>query len=65
MNPRFRPIYLFLGFAGLIYLLYHFIITFEEGFNPGIILLISVPDLVVFFLAYKTYPVECDGNSSR
>jgi hypothetical protein len=67
MNPKYRSIYLILGFAGLVYLLYHLIANFAlfgtDGLNPGVILLIALPDLALFFLAYKTYPVESDVKS--
>lgn len=62
MNPKYRTIYLTLGFAGLLYLIYHAISTFTDGINPAAILLIALPDLVFFFLAYKTYPVEGDAK---
>jgi len=58
MNPKFRSIYLLLGFTGLLYLVYHAISTFADGINPISVLLIAIPDMVFFFLAYKTYPVE-------
>ncbi|HEY5325461.1 MAG TPA: hypothetical protein VIJ27_00535 [Mucilaginibacter sp.] len=62
MNPKYRSIYLLLGFAGLVYLFYHLIVDFSlwgtRGLNPGVILLIALPDFALFFLAYKTYPVE-------
>lgn len=69
MNPKYRSIYLLLGFAGFGYLIYHIIATVAlfgpYGLNPGTILLIAIPDMVVFFLAYKTYPVESDVKRSR
>lgn len=62
MNPKYRSIYLLFGFAGLIYLIYQIIINFAlfgaEGINPVSILIVAVPDLAFFFLAYKTYPAE-------
>jgi hypothetical protein len=62
MNPKYRSVYLFAGFVVLAYLLFHLISTVAafgiDGLNPAIVLLIAVPDLVVFFLAYKTYPAE-------
>ena len=58
MNPRFRYLYLLFGFLGLLYLVYHVIVNFNEGVNPINVLLITVPDMVFFFLAYKTYPAE-------
>jgi hypothetical protein len=65
MNPKYRSIYLTLGFAGLLYLVYHAISTFADGINPLSILFIAVPDLVFFFLAYKTYPVENEVKRQR
>jgi hypothetical protein len=67
MNPKYRLIYLVLGFAGLIYLIYHVASTISDGdgINPGAILIISIPDLVLFFLAYKTYPIESEVKRSR
>ena len=62
MNPRYRFLYLLFGFAGLLFLIYHAISTFSDGINPGAILLIAVPDMVFFFLAYKTYPIESEAK---
>jgi hypothetical protein len=56
MNPKYRPIYLVLGFAGLFVLIYHLATNLLE--SPGTVLMIAIPDMVVFFCAYKTYPVE-------
>jgi hypothetical protein len=61
MNPKFRILYLLLGFSGLIYLGYYVISSFPD-FNPVGVLLITIPDIVFFALAYKTYPVENDLN---
>ena len=60
MDPKYRPIYLLLGFTGLIYLICQVLITMSVELNLGLILLIAVPDLVFFYLAYKTYPVESE-----
>ncbi len=57
MSNKFRYVYLFFGFTGLLFLIYQLIDTYQD-FNPVSILLISIPDMVFFFLAYKTYPVE-------
>jgi len=69
MNPKYRSIYLLLGFAGLGYLIYHIIATFTlfgaYAINPGTVLLIAIPDMVFFFLAYKTYPIEGEVKRSR
>ncbi|WP_428330541.1 hypothetical protein [Mucilaginibacter sp.] len=63
MNPKFRNLYLFLGFIGLAFLAYELVDTYAD-INPLSILLISLPDMVFFYLAYKTYPAE-DNESSR
>ncbi len=56
MNAKFRYLYIIcglLGLAGLIYLL----IDSYPDINPIYVLAVSVPDMIFFFLAYKTYPV--------
>ncbi len=55
LNPKFRFLYLLLAIAGLAFLVYHIADTFSD-IDPLDILLISLPDLVFFYLAYKTYP---------
>ena len=57
MNPKYRPIYLSLGFAGLIILIYHILSNLSD-LNPVTILTISLPDMAIFLLAYRTYPIE-------
>ncbi len=57
MNPKFRPFYLLGGAAGLALLIYQAVITYPD-INPASVLFITIPDMVFFFLAYKTYPVE-------
>jgi len=57
MNPKFRYLYLLGGVAGLALLIYQAITTFPD-INPIHILVITIPDMVFFFLAYKTYPEE-------
>jgi hypothetical protein len=57
MNTKYRSLYLSLGFFGLAMLIYSIADALPE-INPGTTLLIALPDFVVFFLAYKTYPVE-------
>lgn len=61
MDPKYRTLYLLLGFAGLAFLIFHLITTLQD-LNPLSILMITVPDLVFFLLAYKTYPVENESN---
>ena len=56
MNPKFRSLYLIIGAAGLIFLIYTAITTFPL-INPINILCITVPDMLFFYLAYKTYPI--------
>ena len=55
MNPKFRSVYLAGGVIGLIWLIYEIANTFPD-IDPIHVLVITVPDLVFFFLAYKTYP---------
>ncbi|MDB4921424.1 hypothetical protein [Mucilaginibacter sp.] len=57
MNPKYRSLYLLIAFAGLMFLAYDAFIAFPD-LNPGRVLLIAFPDMVFFFLAYKTYPIE-------
>ncbi len=55
MNPKYRPLYLLLGIAGLFLLFYYGLTTFPDV-NPINILCITVPDMLFVYLAYKTYP---------
>jgi hypothetical protein len=57
MNPKYRPLYLLLGFGGLFFLIYDGFSAYPE-ISPLRTLLIAFPDMVIFFLAYKTYPAE-------
>ena len=57
MNPKYRSLYLLLGFAGLFFLAYDIIMAYPD-INPLRTLLIAFPDMVIFFIAYRTYPVE-------
>jgi hypothetical protein len=61
MDPKYRTLYLLLGFAGLAFLIFHLITTFQD-LNPVSVLSITVPDMVFFLLAYKTYPIEKESN---
>jgi hypothetical protein len=63
MNPKYRLIYLVLGFAGLIVLIYHLATNLFE--YPGEVLMIAIPDMILFFCAYKTYPVEARMEVER
>jgi hypothetical protein len=57
MSTKYRSLYLSLGFFGLAMLIYSIVDALPE-INPGTVLLIAIPDFVVFFLAYRTYPAE-------
>ena len=57
MNPKFRLVYLIIGFTGLAALILQFLINLPD-INEVIILYIAVPDMLFFFLAYKTYPPD-------
>ena len=63
MNPRYRYFYLSVGAVGFIILFYQIISDLPQ-IDPIRVLCISVPDLVFFFLAYKTYPPEADVKSN-
>ncbi len=64
MNPKYRSLYLMIGFAGLIFLAYDIIMAFPE-INPGRVLMIALPDMLFFFLAYRTYPSEHGVKDGR
>lgn len=57
MNPKYRSLYLLIGFAGFLFLGYDTFIAYPD-LNPLRVLLIAFPDMIFFFLAYRTYPVE-------
>jgi len=52
-----RFLYLIFGIVGLVVLVYRVIDTFPD-INPIDVLVIAVPDMLFFFLAYKTYPAK-------
>jgi len=64
MNPKYRYIYLFFGAIGFFMLFYYAIGHFSD-MDPVTILEISVPDMVFFFLAYKTYPAETESKTQH
>jgi len=64
MNPKFRSVYLVGGVIGLILLIYEVANTFPD-IDPLHVLVITVPDLVFFFLAYKTYPAAVKVRKYR
>jgi len=56
MNPKFRLLYLFLGLNGLIWSI-NYVLTAFPVVNSATILLIVIPVIAFFLLAYKTWPV--------
>lgn len=57
MNAKYFTLYLMIAFAGLIFLACDSFISYRE-IEPGRVLLITIPDMIFFYLAYKTYPAE-------
>jgi hypothetical protein len=60
MNTKLRYLYLFLGGIGFVFLFYYFFDNLSDisDIDPVRILVIAIPDLLFFFLAYRTYPPE-------
>jgi len=67
MNTKLRYLYLIIGAAGLVLLFYYIFSNISDlsEIDPVYILFIAVPDLVFFFLAYKTYPPEPDSRRQQ
>jgi len=61
MNAKLRPLYLLLGFSGLIFLLFQLVTTIQN-LDLVLVLTIAVPDMFFFYLAYLTYPPEAEVN---
>jgi hypothetical protein len=57
MNFILRFVFFLAGIAGLAFLVYRVIDTFPNV-NPVDVLVITIPDMLLFFLAYKTYPAD-------
>jgi hypothetical protein len=55
MDAKFRWLYLLVAGVGLVYLVYTAITTFPDV-DVARVLLITIPDMLFFFLAYRTYP---------
>lgn len=55
MNTKYAYLYLMIAFAGLLFLGFDSFISYRD-INPGRVLLIAIPDMIFFYLAYKTYP---------
>ena len=64
MNPKYRAVYLLGGVIGLLVLAYVTYVTYPF-INAGYTLFITVPSMVFFYLAYKTYPVEVKAQPQR
>jgi len=67
MSSKFRYFYLLLGAAGLGLLFYYVIgnLADPSTIDPVRVLSISVPDMAVFFLAYRTYPSDPQSKRQR
>lgn len=64
MNPKYSYLYLMIAFAGLFFLACDSFIGYRD-IDPGRVLLIAIPDMIFFYLAYKTYPdVEKAGKEA-
>jgi hypothetical protein len=63
MNPKYRYLYLSVGAVGFALLFYKIISDLPE-IDPVRILCISIPDMVFFFLAYKTYPADVEVKNT-
>jgi hypothetical protein len=57
MNAKYFTLYLMIAFAGLIFLVLDSVIGYRD-IEPGRVLLIAIPDMVFFYLAYKTCGAE-------
>lgn len=61
MNPKFRALYLIFGTIGLALLIFEVVLGLPN-IDPVMVLAIAVPDMLFFYLAYKTYPDEVADN---
>jgi hypothetical protein len=59
-----RTLSLILAFGGLLVLGYYIFIKFPD-IEADTILCITVPDLLFFYLAYKTYPEPANQRTGR
>jgi len=62
MSPKFRLVYLFLGFIGLVCSI-NYIITAFTVINSATVLLVTIPVMAFFMLAYRTWPA--DGSEHK
>ena len=59
MNTKLRPLYLLIGFTGLLFLIFQFVANFQN-LDLVLIIAIALPDMFFFYLAYLTYPPEAE-----
>jgi hypothetical protein len=59
-----RVFTLFAAIAGLMILGYYVYTSFPD-LSPQTILCISIPDMLFFYLAYKTYPQQSSRDNGR
>lgn len=64
MNLILRYVFTLAGIAGLSLLIYMVVETFPD-INPVDVLIIAIPDMLLFFVAYKTYPAEVPVKKYR
>jgi hypothetical protein len=64
MNLILRYVFTLAGTAGLGLLIYMVVETFPDT-DPVDVLIITIPDIVLFFIAYKTYPAEVSVKKYR
>jgi len=64
MNAKFRPLYLLVAFAGLLFLFFR-IVADIQNLDLVLVISIAVPDMFFFYLAYLTYPPEADIERYR
>jgi|HubBroStandDraft_5_1064220.scaffolds.fasta_scaffold235778_2 hypothetical protein len=57
MNAKFRPFYLIAGAIGLGLLIFY-VLSNPSDIDPATVLIIALPDMFFFYLAYKTYPED-------
>jgi hypothetical protein len=55
VKSKYSYLYLMIAFAGLFFLGCDSFIGYRD-IDPGRVLLIAIPDMIFFYLAYKTYP---------
>ena len=61
MNPKFRYLYITIGSVLLISLIVQVIVSYPDV-SPKCVLLNTLPALLFFYLAYKTYHEKKDNE---